>query len=162
MTEVGEAWARGDIGIRHEHFISEILEEVLRDLRRPLEATAEGRPVVLAGLPSEQHALGIHVAALTVAAAGRHSLILGPQSPVEEITAAAESVRAVAVGISISPFAETDDTLSEITSLRESLPTGMNLWLGGAGATELTDLPADVEVLESLAALDRALRRLVD
>jgi hypothetical protein len=38
----------------------------------------------------------------------------------------------------------------------------MNLWLGGTGAVELKDLPAGVEVLESLDALDRELRRLVD
>ncbi|MCG6947876.1 MAG: MerR family transcriptional regulator [Acidobacteria bacterium] len=162
MTEVGEAWARGDLGVRHEHFISEILEEVLRDLRRPLEATAEGQAVVLASLPSEQHTLGIHIAALAVAAAGRHILILGPQTPVEEIAAAATSVRASAVGISISPYAATDPTLSEVMSLRESLPSGINLWLGGSGAIELSDLPADVEVLDSLDALERALRRLVD
>lgn len=162
LSEIGEAWARGDIEIRHEHFISEVLEEVLRDLRRPLEATANGRPVVLAGLPSEHHALGLHVAALAVAAAGRHCLVLGPQSPAEEIVLAATSVGAAAVGISISPFAETHDTLSEIRRLRERLPSGILLWLGGSGATELTDLPADTEVLDSLNALDRGLRRLVD
>jgi len=162
LSEIGEAWARGDIEIRHEHFISEVLEEVLRDLRRPLEATADGRPVVLAGLPSEHHALGLHVAALAVAAAGHHCLVLGPQSPAEEIVLAAESVGAAAVGLSISPFAKTHDTLSEIRHLRERLPSGIPLWLGGSGAKELTDLPADTEVLESLDALDRGLRRLVD
>ena len=162
LIEIGEAWARGEIEIRHEHFVSEVLDDVLRDLRRPLEATAKGRPVVLAGLESEQHGLGLHVAALAVAAAGRHCLVLGSQSPAKEIARAAASVGAAAVGISISVFADASDTLSEIQRLREVLPTDMLLWLGGSGATGLTDLPADTEVLDSLDALDRALRRLVD
>lgn len=162
MTEIGDAWARGEFEIRHEHFVSEVLEDVLRDLRKPLETTAGGRPVVLASLPSEQHSLGMHIAALAVAAAGRHSLVLGPQSPVEEIAKAAESVKAAAVGVSISPFGAPGDTLSEITSLRAGLPPEMNLWLGGTGAVELKDLPAGVEVLESLDVLDRELRRLAD
>jgi DNA-binding transcriptional MerR regulator len=162
MTEVGEAWERGDLEIRHEHFLSEILEEVLRDLRKPLEATASGRPVLLASLPSEHHSLGLHIAALTVAAAGRRSLVLGPYTPVDEITKAAESVKAAAIGISISAFAEADDAGSEVAKLREMLPTRIKLWLGGSGAAGQTDLPANVEVLDSLPALDRALRRLVD
>jgi DNA-binding transcriptional MerR regulator len=162
MTEIGEAWDRGELEIRHEHFISEVLEDALRDLRKPLEDTADGRPVLLASLPSEQHSLGLHIAALTVAAAGRRSLVLGPYTPVEEITKAAESVQAAAVGISISAFAAAEDAGSEITSLREKLPSRIKLWLGGSGASEQTDLPANVEVLDSLPALDRALRHLVD
>ncbi len=162
LIAIGEAWARGDFEIRHEHFLSEVLEEVLRDLRRPLAATAEGQAVVLATLPSEQHALGLHVAALAVAAAGRHCLVLGPRSPAEEIARAAASVGAAAVAISISPFATVPDTIADIRQLRDSLPSGTLLWLGGSGAAGLTDLPADVEVLDSLDALDSALRRLVD
>jgi len=162
MTEIGEAWARGEFEIRHEHFVSEVLEDVLRDLRKPLEATAAGRPVVLASLPSEQHSLGIHIAALAVAAAGRHSLVLGPQTPTEEIAEAAAAIDAVAVGISISSFAAVDGMRSEISSLRESLPSGIHLWLGGSGAEGLTGLPTGVEVLNSLQALDRVLRRLAD
>ncbi|MEJ2190590.1 MAG: MerR family transcriptional regulator [Acidobacteriota bacterium] len=88
LSVIGEACARGDIEIRHEHFISEVHDEVLRDLRRPLEETANGRPVVLAGLEYEHHVLGQHVAALAVATAGRDCLVLGAETPAEEIARA--------------------------------------------------------------------------
>jgi methylmalonyl-CoA mutase cobalamin-binding subunit len=102
------------------------------------------------------------VAALAVTAAGRQSLVLGPQSPVEEIAEAAISVNAAAVGVSISPFSVAEESRAYVENLRERLPSGMSLWIGGSGAENLVDLPTGVEVLDSLDSLDRALRRLVD
>jgi methanogenic corrinoid protein MtbC1 len=162
IDEVGNAWHRGAIEIRHEHFFSEVLQDELRRLRAPLESAAKGRPVVIAGLPNELHGLGLQVAALAIVTAGRSVRVLGPQLPVEEIVQAAKALDASAAGLSVSLFSDSEETVSEITALREGLPDGVALWIGGAGSTTLEDLPTGVEITVSLDDLDRVLMQLPD
>ena len=160
LTEVGEAWSRGDLEIRHEHFISEVLEDELRALRSPLESAGTGRPVVLANLPNEFHELGLQIAAVEVAAAGRALRILGRNTPVEDIVETARAIDAAAVGLSISAFAVNQATAAAVETLRRLLPARIQLWLGGGGADKLTDVPNGVQVLASLDDFERAIRTL--
>lgn len=160
LREVGESWARGELEIRHEHFFSEVLEDHLRALRAPLEASGSGRPVVLATLPDELHGLGLHIVGLAVAAAGRKVRVLGPHLPVEEIAQAAGVLDAAAVGLSISVFGAGSQTTEDILLLRKELRTETRLWVGGAGAPHLKGLPDGVEVLSSLDDLDHALQKI--
>jgi DNA-binding transcriptional MerR regulator/methylmalonyl-CoA mutase cobalamin-binding subunit len=162
VTEVGEAWLRDEIEVRHEHFISAVLEDTLRGLRVPLEQGATGRPVLLACLPEEPHSLGLHIAAAAIAGAGRSLRIIGQHSPVDEIVQAAATVDAVAVGLSVTEFSAGETTVKEVIKLRRLLPSRTRLWLGGSGASQLDRLPSDVQVLDSLDELDRALRDLKD
>jgi DNA-binding transcriptional MerR regulator len=162
LDEVGDAWGRGEIEIRHEHFFSEVLEDKLRRLRAPLETAAKGRPVVIASLPNELHGLGLQIAALAIVTAGRSVRVLGPHLPVEEIVQAAKALDASAVGLSVSIFSEPEETAREITAVRERLPDGVALWIGGAGSTTLEDLPTGVEITASLDDLERVLMQLPD
>jgi DNA-binding transcriptional MerR regulator len=160
LEEIGNAWAQGRIEIRHEHFFSEVLEDILRSLRASLEAAGRGRPVVLATLPEELHGLGLHIVALAVAASSRTVRILGPHLPVAEIVQAADALDAAAVGLSISLFGTDETTVEAVTELRESLAPTTRLWLGGSGAAHLKKLPSGADVLSSLDDLDAALARI--
>jgi methanogenic corrinoid protein MtbC1 len=162
LDEIGEAWGRGELEIRHEHFISEVLEDALRRLRAPLETSAKGKPVVIASLPNELHGLGLQIAALAIVTAGRKVRVLGPHLPVEEIVLAAKSLDAAAVGLSVSIFAEPGETTREITATRERLPDDVALWVGGAGSTSLEGLPTGIEITATLDDLDRVLLQLPD
>jgi DNA-binding transcriptional MerR regulator/methylmalonyl-CoA mutase cobalamin-binding subunit len=162
LDAVGEAWGRGDLEIRHEHFFSEVLEDELRRLRAPLQSASTGRPVAVASLPNEFHGLGLQVAALAIAAAGRSVRVLGPHLPVEEIVQAATAVDAIAVGLSVSIFAEPEETGREIVAVRERLPKEIALWVGGGGSSMLKSLPSGTTVLATLDELDRALTELGD
>jgi DNA-binding transcriptional MerR regulator/methylmalonyl-CoA mutase cobalamin-binding subunit len=162
IEELGEAWARGDIRIRHEHFVSEILGNTLRALRTPLDASAVGRPVVLACLPEEMHVLGLQMVAAELAATGRNHFILGPHTPIEEIVATAESLKAAAVGLSISAFAPGEPTQKLIKMLRAELPKTIPLWVGGGGAAALESLPKGVQQLSTLDEVAEAVRALAD
>ncbi len=161
LTVVGEAWERGDLAVRHEHFLSEVLEDVLRGLRDALEPGASGRPVVLATLPGERHVLGLHLAALVTAAAGRTVRMLGPDTPIAEITETAVAVNAAAVGLSISLHQAGEATNEAVVRLRGLLPPAVPLWLGGGGAPRLEQVPATTQVMDSLEDLDLGLRSLV-
>jgi methylmalonyl-CoA mutase cobalamin-binding subunit len=160
IDEIGNAWGRGDLEIRHEHFFSEVLEDELRRLRAPLEPAVKGRPIVVASLPNELHGLGLQIAALAMVAAGRSVRVLGPHLPVEEIVQAAKALDAISVGLSVSIFAEPDETVREIRALREQLPDEMGLWIGGHGSSMLKNLPTGIEITPTLDDLDRLLRDL--
>ena len=157
LTEIGNAWVEGRIEIRHEHFFSEVLEDTLRALRTNLDPAGRGRPVVLATLPDELHGLGLHIVGLAVAASGRKVRVLGPHLPVAEIAMAAEALDAAAVGLSISIFGADETTAEAIRELRGALPPTARLWVGGAGAAHVKELPEGVEVLSTLDDLDAAL-----
>ena len=43
LTAAGRAWADGTIGVRHEHFLSSILGDVLREVRRASTSRPEAR-----------------------------------------------------------------------------------------------------------------------
>lgn len=159
MVEVGRAWARGDLQVRHEHFISEVVEDALRSLRSSLGA-AGGRPVVLASLPGDAHRLGLQIAALAIAAAGRSETVLGGNTPVEEIVEAAAALGAAAVGLSLNESAVSDDAVAAVADIRRRLPARTRLWLGGSGARKLDPLPVNVQVVDTLDRLDSALRTL--
>lgn len=160
LVAVGEAWSRSELEIRHEHFLSAAVEDVLRTLRAPLEAAGRGRPVVLASLPDELHTLGLQIAALAIAAADRALRLIGAHTPVDEIVEAAVAVDAAAVGLTVSQVGFNEGTVGQISSIRERLPTRIRLWIGGAGSRELDAVPPGVEALPTLDDLERALRTL--
>lgn len=160
LEAIGEEWSRGGIEIRHEHFFSEVLEDELRMMRAPLQVAAIGRPVVLASLPNEIHALGLQVAGLAITAAGRTVRVLGPHLPAEEIVFAAETLSAAAVGISMSIFADDEETTREVGAIREALDASTEVWVGGSGSTRLENLLDGVKTVPTLDDLDRAVKEL--
>jgi methanogenic corrinoid protein MtbC1 len=149
VTAVGAGWASGELEIRHEHFISERLGDLLRALRLPFEERALGPLVLLTTLPGESHVLGLQMVALLMAAAGCRVLLLGAQTPSEEIIALARDIEARAVGLSISPATASTATARQIGRLRQALPARTGLLVGGEGApaparnvTRMTELGA--------------------
>jgi MerR family transcriptional regulator, light-induced transcriptional regulator len=96
LRSVGDAWQEGRLDVRHEHFLSERVGDLLRSLRLPFEACAHGPIMVLATPPGEAHNLGLEMAALVLAQAGVRVLYLGTEVPLAEIAAVAGDRRAAA------------------------------------------------------------------
>lgn len=155
---VGEAWEKGRLGVRHEHFLSERIGDLLRSLRLPFEERARGPLVVIASLPGEAHALGLQMAALTLVAAGSRVLYLGPETPPSEMLSLVRDIRARGLGLSVSVATAGARTKAQIRRLRARLPRRVALVVGGEGAPE----PGPgVEVVRDLRALDAWARRMV-
>lgn len=157
LETLGQRWADGSISIRHEHFASQIVEDTLRRLRAPLERAVHGAPILLTTLPGEGHALGLQVVALAGVIAGRPVRVLGAETPLDEIVLSAGSMRAAVVGLSVTPTTGTPDTAAAIRELRDQLPEHVRLWVGGAGAAQLEELPENVRRIVTLDDLDAAL-----
>lgn len=157
VRAVGEAWQRGELEVRHEHFLSERVGDVLGALRLPLDERARGPLVVYATLPGEAHGLGLQMAALVLAAAGCRGLYLGTDTPVPQLAAIARDMGARAVAVSISRSTRGQASAALLRRLREGLPRRVRLVVGGEGAPGARP---GIESVTSLRELDAWGRRL--
>jgi DNA-binding transcriptional MerR regulator len=155
VRAVGDAWEAGRLEIRHEHFISERVGDLLRSLRLPFEERATGRLAVLATLPGEQHTLGLQMAALTLAAAGWRALFLGGEAPVAEVAALTRDLGASATAISVSRASDRAAARAGLRALRSRLPRRTALLAGGEGAPAAPGIIVHVD-LRSLDAWARS------
>jgi MerR family transcriptional regulator, light-induced transcriptional regulator len=144
--------------VRHEHFVSERIGDLLRSLRLRFEERASGPLVVFASLPGESHGLGLQMSALVLAAAGCRVLYLGTEVPPAQIASLAKDLNARAVAVSISSATRTSSAGTSLKHLREDLPRRVTLLVGGDGAPKPRE---GLEVIRELQKLDEWGRRLV-
>ena len=103
MREIGERWARGEIGINHEHRASyETLEALAKMQSRILIRPAEGHAVVLAALGEEQHEIGLRCASYLFEAEGWRTHYLGARIPAQAVIASVHELGPAVVCLSIS------------------------------------------------------------
>lgn len=163
LRRVGRAWADGEIEVRHEHLASEVLGEVLTDLRASLDERVPKRdmkPVLITTLPGEEHGLALIMVAVFCANFGVPCRRLGVQTPLVDIAGAAAQLDARAVALSISLASGGVETDRVLVELRDMLPEGCELVVGGEGARGPRRGPRGVRVLSSSQKLARWLRRL--
>jgi MerR family transcriptional regulator, light-induced transcriptional regulator len=154
LHAVGDAWAQKEFQVRHEHFASAVLGDFLRSVRAPLDDRATGPIVALATLPGELHGLGLQMAAVVFATAGWRVLILGVDTPIEQIAALTREMSIGAVALSsVQPPDET--SIAGTRALRRQLAREIPLILGGSGAPNSIQ---NTVVLSDLPALERWLR----
>ncbi len=137
IAAVGDGWASGRLEIRHEHFLSERVGDLLRSLRLPMDLRASGPLVACATLPGEAHALGLQMAALVLASQGLRVIFLGTEVPPKELLSLARERAPLALALSLSAASPADITGPMLSTLRRGLPSGVALLLGGAGAPRL-------------------------
>ncbi len=153
VRALGDGWADGRLEIRHEHFGSERIGDLLRTLRLPFEDRASGPLVVFSTLPGEGHSLGLQMAALVVAAAGRRVLYLGAETPVEQLADLVVDLNARVLAVSVSLAARGTTTRRQLARLRASLPRRVTMLVGGEGAPAVRDVDtfADFRALDAWA-----------
>ncbi len=159
IAEVGDAWARGELGIHHEHFFSQRLEDVLRTFRIPFERGGGGPGIMLAAFSGEEHGLGIQMAALLAAFAGLQPHVLGTDTPVEEIVAAFKARRPAAIGVSISVSTAGARSREQLETLRRAIPAGVQILVGGVGARR-SHPPGGCVIVDDLQGMHDWMRRL--
>ena len=157
IRAVGEGWEQHELEIRHEHFLSERVGDLLRSLRMPLEERATGVLVVFATLPGEVHGLGLQMSALVLAAAGCRILYLGTDVPVAQVASLARDLAARAVAVSISSATKGAASAAALRKLREALPRRVALVAGGDGVPAARP---GIDAVHSLRDLDAWARRL--
>jgi len=155
LEAVGRAWVDGELDIRHEHYLSGLLEDVLREMRGKISVPARAPVVVLATLSGEAHGFGLQVLSLYLRTLGVRAEVVGTHTPAHEIAAAAEELGAAAVALSVSMSTGGVDTDRVIADLRRLLPEGVRLLVGGRGARGVRRGPRGVDYAADWAALER-------
>jgi methylmalonyl-CoA mutase cobalamin-binding subunit len=155
---IGDRWAKGDIGVCHEHFACERLRDLLSMEWRTLAAGVSGPSVVLATLPDERHDLPLHMGAVVLTLARFEVAFLGPSTPPLEIARAVREHSAIAVALTLSGCAERKTARAQMRQLRGALEPDVLIAAGGQG---LSGPPAGVEHIEDFTLLVDRLSRLV-
>jgi len=150
LIRIGRAWRSGNLEIAHEHHVSEQLNDFLSSRWRPLSERASGPTGICATVPGEDHAIGLHIAALVLAMANWRVVFLGSQTPAEDIVSAADWNGAGAAVISFSSNFDEGNAIRAVSAIRSDLDDEIHLVVGGAGAPPAGDLPEDVHSFESL------------
>ncbi len=159
LEAVGQAWAAGTLEVRHEHFLSARVGDLLSALRLSAEERADGPLVCLATLPGESHALGLEMAALVLVSVSCRTLVLGTEVPPKEIVEAVDQTRADAVAVSFSVAVAGAGAARAVRKLRAALPRTVRLLLGGGGAPPASPGVETVDGLRALAGWGGQLRR---
>lgn len=159
IAEVGDAWSRGELGIHHEHFFSQRLEDVLRAVRLPFERDAAGPRILLAAFSGETHDLGLQMAAFLAAFAGLPTHMLGTDTPVSEIVAAFKVRRPAAIGVSISVSTAGPASRDQLEELRRAIPAAVPILVGGVGARR-SHPPGGCVIVDDLQGMHDWMRRL--
>ena len=150
LTEIGEAWKAGRIGVAHEHAASVTVSQLLGWMIEELAPAGGGPQVVLATTAGERHALGAQMAGVAAALDGWKVTCLGADLPAGQIVAAAERNRAEVVGLSIVHAAGRGEASGEVTRIRKGLRESVPLLIGGRAARELR-VGAGVTTVRDLA-----------
>ena len=135
LDRVGLAWADGEIGLHHEHLVSEVLEDALRRVRLAFPVLAGRGRVLLCTLPGERHRLEMLMAALAYAAQGARTELMGLDLPIASIAQAARLLRADTVAVLLSLQNSGEPVRRLVLDLRDRLPAESRLVIGGKGAT---------------------------
>lgn len=154
MNSVGDRWEGGRMDVRHEHFATACLSDVLREVRGPFEERAGGPLAAVATLDGDAHEGGILMASVLLAFHGWRVIYLGPNTPPAELAGLARSHALDAVVLGLSASVPRPRAARVVRGLRAKLPRRVALWVGGAASP-----PAlrGVERFDTLASLDRRL-----
>jgi methylmalonyl-CoA mutase cobalamin-binding subunit len=132
-VRVGEAWSRNELGIFEEHLFSQQLTKLVRTTLANLAPSGGSPRVLLTTLSGEEHTLGLLMVEALLALEDADPILLGPQTPIEEIARAARVKQADVVCLSFSSAYSPAQAAQGLVELRRLLPASRQLWAGGAG-----------------------------
>ena len=161
--EIGELWRQGKLKIIHEHMATPIIRTVLWSLLDTPEAADDAPRIVIATPINQRHDLGALAIAVIAREAGWHTAYFGSSLPAAEIAAAAISLNACAVALSITFSFSQLQLVKELKELRKLLSKDTVICIGGRGAPHvMAHLPSDtVQLITDLQSLNMTLDHLL-
>jgi len=152
IISIGDAWAKNEIDIYHEHLYTTHVNRLL--ISETLKFNPiEGYPTFLFALPpNEIHQLGLLMAEAVIAEYGGRVVNIGADVPLNSIKLAALSVEADVVAVSFSFAYPVRKILPVLRHLRHLLPPHIELWAGGSSLVFLKKSPKGVLIIRDLGA----------
>lgn len=160
-SRIGDEWSRGRLEIFEEHLWTEVIFGLLRTAITDVSRAADRPRLLLTTLPGERHGLGLLMVAGALAHEGADCILLGAETPVEQIAGASKAVHPDIVALSFSVFYPSRAIPEVLAALRVTLGERVEIWAGGGGLRRLT-LPIDTPRVRVLDTLDDAVNALAD
>jgi methanogenic corrinoid protein MtbC1 len=135
LKEVGMLWELGKIEVWKEHFISEFIQDCMRELK-VREKKRKGEPNSLIALTAgaELHNIGIKMVTDLLELEGWTITYLGSNLPVQSCISAIENVKPSVVAISITLEHHIEAGKNMIAAIREKLNGKSPIIIVGGGA----------------------------
>jgi MerR family transcriptional regulator, light-induced transcriptional regulator len=130
LSQLGQRWQQGTIGIAQEHFASNVLRGRLAGLARGW-GTGHGPYAILACPPGEEHDLPLLAFGIILNRNGWRIGYLGVNTPIPELIKVASVARASVVVLASTTPGRFEAVIPELAELAGAAP----LALAGAGAT---------------------------
>jgi excisionase family DNA binding protein len=162
MTEIGDLWAAGTIGINHEHRASYETMDALAKLQTEVRIKpANGQHVLCACLGEELHEIGLRCAANIFESEGWTVHYLGARTPVEAVVESIRELHPNAVSISITNPVVVERIAAELAAACAAIDGAYcRLFVGGAAASRIADgAGVTATVLDSIVGLESYLTR---
>lgn len=147
LVDTGASWQAGTTQVWEEHLASAIVRTIVEALypeviRQAGSVPRRGESVLLATPPKELHDLGLRMLADRFELAGYDVTLLGANTPLHEIAAAAQTIHADLVVLSVSTVYERVELRDFLDRLRDQVP-GARVLAGGAAFAHDHDWPAN-------------------
>ena len=140
VYKVGDLWHDGEIRVANEHMASAVIRSFLANLLDQ-HIHGENAPIVVSATPRGQdHELGAMIAGVVSAASGWKVIYLGPNLPVEEIAAVADSLDAKVIALSIVYPNDDPQLRKDLLNLKRMLPENTSIVVGGRSANGYLDV----------------------
>jgi DNA-binding transcriptional MerR regulator len=162
MRLTGENWENGVFQIAQEHMLSGCVRNLLGGLVRLQKGGPGAHRMLFTTPPGELHEFGILAASLLAVGHEFEVAYLGPNLPAREVLQAVAKSWPHAVVLGIMKTNAMPTVVEEVRLLAAELPSTTELWLGGSGASTVSNgLTRDgLLVLQDLTHFERHLTRL--
>ena len=159
IFQIGNDWQQGVLRPSHEHIATAVIREILLTPVPGSQIPVHAPELVVATPAGEMHELGALIVAASARDLGWHVTYLGPNLPVEEISACAKARQATAVALSVVYPENCPVIVDKLRRMRELLPPTMRLIVGGRAAAGYREvLPNEaIQWVNCLHGLDEAL-----
>jgi methanogenic corrinoid protein MtbC1 len=162
QREVGRMWLNDEINVAEEHFATATTKMVMSQLSAQADVQPRnGKTVVAASVPDNQHDLGLQMVADVFELHGWRTILLGANVPVPDLIQATEAFQADLLLISAALGKHLPTVRDTIQAVRQHEPTRhTKILVGGTAFAGLADLAdqyeADGYAANATEALDLA------
>ena len=147
MASIGTDWAQGRLTAAQEHLASGAVLEMLARVRPLVERSsrADRGRAICACLQGEQHAIGIHMVALVLGAAGYRVAMLGANVPTADLALMVAGDSPALLALSASSNANPEALRGDLAVVSSAAAASKTkVVVGGPGFDRLSSLPGNV------------------
>jgi DNA-binding transcriptional MerR regulator len=160
LIDLGERWQSGAGSIAEEHFFAFYLRNTLGARFHHRQRDNSGRRILAACMPGEHHEIGLLLFGLAAHQAGLQLVLLGADTPLQELAATASIANCEAIVLSGAIVPETSVIEEQLASLTKE--TELPVFIGGLTSVDCCEAIEHVGAVALGSDIGQGLKRLTD